>query len=418
MSFFQTKKKEKLWKGASLREYAQKRANPGCGWYQIHSFALDEEPDLEQLKWCISDTDSLALVVFSIGAYKERALDEYALTRMRKVLGFFSSAGKDVIVRIVYDTEGKGMEHEPDFSSEVAAHIRQLAPVLQEAGDIVRIWQGVLIGSWGEMHGSKFLTDRYLNVLMREAEAASAKETYLAVRRPDFWRSFHPGQEPSEYTGRWGLYDDAILGSDTDLGTFAEGEEAQELLFEQQLCTHVPHGGELLYPQGQMPTLPEIMARLGIMHISYLNRIHDPKMIEYLKNVYWKEPDEWQGESGYDYIGAHLGCRFCIRSVQFIREKKQKGRLEIVIKNIGFASGYESIGLYLQICHFEDLAEEIELPVDLKELESGTCMSIVVPLEKTDGKLSLQARRLRDGKPYFFANKTEEDASVVLGYFQ
>jgi hypothetical protein len=310
------------------------------------------------------------------------------------------------------------MEHEPDFSSEVAAHIRQLAPVLQEAGDIVRIWQGVLIGSWGEMHGSKFRTDRYLNALMREAETASAKETYLAVRRPDFWRSFHPGQEPSEYTGRWGLYDDAILGSDTDLGTFAEGEEAQELLFEQQLCTHVPHGGELLYPQGQMPALPEITARLATMHISYLNRIHDPKMIDHLKNVYWKEPDEWQGESGYDYIGARLGCRFCIRSARFIREKKQKGKLEIVIKNIGFASGYESIGLYLQICHLEDQPEEIELPVDLKELESGTCMSIVVPLEKTDGKLSLQARRLRDGKPYFFANKTEEDASVVLGCFQ
>jgi hypothetical protein len=272
------------------------------------------------------------------------------------------------------------------------------------------------------MHGSKFLTGRHLTDLMREVEEAAAEETYLAVRRPDYWRTCYPGQTPSEYTGRWGLYDDAILGSETDLGTFTAGKEAEDLLFEQQLCTHVPHGGELLYPQGEMPALPEIVARLRTMHISYLNRIHDPQMIEHLKSVYWEEPDAWQGESGYDYIGAHLGSRFCIRSAQVTREKKKGNMLEIVIENTGFSRAYESVGLRL-LLHTKDApgekrTEEITLQTDLKELESGESIRILIPLAKTDGTLSLQARRLRDKKPYFFANRSEEDASVVLGYFK
>jgi hypothetical protein len=415
MSFFRKKKNEKIWKSAPLFEYAEVRANPGCGWYQIHSFLAEDEPNLEELKWCVSDTDSLALVIFSIGAYKGRALEEDALLHIRQVLDFFALCQKDVIVRIVYDTEGKGMEHEPEFSSEVAAHIRQLASVLQEAGKTVRIWQGVLIGSWGEMHGSKFLVGNRLNELMREVEAASAKETYLAVRRPDFWRSFHPSQTPSGYRGRWGLYDDAILGSETDLGTFADGKEAEELLFEQQLCEHVPHGGELLYPQGQMPSLSEIERRLRTMHISYLNRIHDAQMIDHLKAVVWEEAGAWQNVSGYDYIGAHLGCRFCIRSAQLVQERKKGDWLEIVIENIGFSCAYESVGLRL-LTGNEDSRQE--LPVDLKELGSGACICVSAPLTKKEGTLFLQAYRMRDGKPYYFANRSEADASVILGSFE
>ena len=54
-----------------------------------------------------------------------------------------------------------------------------------------------------------------------------------------------------------GLFDDGILGSETDLGTFGvePGSEAgwgspwsteDELIFEEQLCRYVPQGGEVL----------------------------------------------------------------------------------------------------------------------------------------------------------------------------
>lgn len=61
-----------------------------------------------------------------------------------------------MILRIIYDDEGKGMEHEPAGLSQIQSHMDQLGSIIYKYAAHIYTTQGLFIGSWGEMHTSKF----------------------------------------------------------------------------------------------------------------------------------------------------------------------------------------------------------------------------------------------------------------------
>ena len=97
------------------------------------------------------------LVRFDIGAFRGMSLSEEALEYADEILKCFHSRGKEIILRVLYDTQGKGMEREPTLFSIVLTHMRQLGAVVRAYESDILITQGLFIGNWGEMHGSKFL---------------------------------------------------------------------------------------------------------------------------------------------------------------------------------------------------------------------------------------------------------------------
>ncbi len=409
------------------QESIKELPNPACGWYQIHTFPVEQAPDLDELGWCIDPADRIALVLFHIGAYRQKPLDESALEHMRVVLAFFSDRQIEIVLRIVYDNEGKGMEHEPSFYDQVEEHIRQIGPLLREFSGQIYIFQGLLVGSWGEMHTSKFLSNERLTRTRDLLRAYLDGQTFLAFRRPMFYRRLYKDQKPEN---RAGLYDDGMFGSPTHLGTFGNETRSragwvnawtreEELDFEDELCQNAPNGGEAVLGEQErfLYTLEETAALLAKMHVSYLNRVHDARVLDCWKEMTWEKKDAWRGTDGCTYIGRHLGCRFRISGAEadFHRDTEKTGTsvmLTITVQNDGFAPCYQEAEAYVRIGE-----NTVWIPSDVRTWKSGKETMLLVDLPLADGAVYFGIRRSSDGRPIYLAHECEEDGSVKIGEF-
>lgn len=403
---------------ANLDEQLCQIPNPCRGWYQIFYFHLPQQPDFHELYWCLRKDETLAMAVVDIGAYRNKALDQNAVQMISQILDFFRQYEMDLILRFVYDCEGNGLLHEPDLFSVIEEHIQQLAPVIHAYTKTIFVLQGLLIGSWGEMHGSKFLSPICMKKLYERIKDAAGENTWLAVRKPVQWRILH---NPNERNSKMGLFDDGIFGSETDLGTFGYRKKTEtqwedswcpqdELVFEESLCRKVPHGGEVV----RTPQTPEmsdaaVLDTLRRMHITYLNCVHDGKLLD----VWKKQPSPWSNVNLYDYVGAHLGYRICVRNVK-LKKKKEYLCVEISIENTGFAPCYEEYSVGLEIGSDNNVRHQ-ETQWDIRSLMPGTVekWTFTLPVEK--GELYLTAQRKKDGRILCFANVGQEYGLLLLG---
>ncbi len=411
---------------ADLQEGKTKLENPSRGWYRIYTFEVDKAPDFQPMLWCDLEGDTLVMVILNIGAYKEKALDEQGLEHIREILRFFAKKQYEIILRITYDHEGKALEREPFFFSTVTGHLQQLIPVWNEFHEHIFVYQGLLIGNWGEMHTSRFLHPHKLKELWRILKAESANEIFYAVRKPSHWRLLHPNGEKDTM----GLFDDAIFGSENHLGTFgtpARGSaawdvpwcKADELEFEDELCKTVPNGGEAICgeqylslesPQSTIETLRK-------MHITYLNKEYDKKLLGIWKDWKWAGQGVWQNGSLYDYIENHLGYRFLVKDVKLtsVLNAEQEGILTIEVENVGFANFYEAAEVILEQVEDSGNSNRWILDTDIKSWESGQVSGVNVKIPMRNSKLYLFAIRKPDGRSICFANQRDVGDRVLLG---
>lgn len=414
-------------KEAELAENTKYLGNPGCGWYHIHAFSLDTEPDMEELYWCVCKEDTLALVILDIGAYREEPLPEIVLDRTEEILDFFRKQEKELIVRVVYDREGKGLEREPYSIQTVERHMRQLGTILRRFAGEILVVQGLLVGSWGEMHGSKFLSKEKLRRLFEVFQDALGEEICIAVRTPGQWRLLH-GEGTKAEAVRTGLFDDGMFGSFNNLGTY--GTMAKEHAgWEQEWCRedeldfigglgeHLPYGGEAVGTD-ECGELQKAAAEMRLTHTSYLNSTYDEQILRRWRQAVWMETGVWNGCSGYDYIGSHLGYRFVIREVSWkCGGYRKTPRIEVEIANVGFAPPYEEAEL-LAVWETDGECREERLQVDRKTLLPGRRTAVKIPLPESVGsethRLFLTMRRKRDGRIIRFANQ-ESGERVFLG---
>lgn len=420
----------KLFKGRDKRhfqaaELTESRAylgNPACGWYHIHTFLLQQEPDMEELKWCVCREESLALLLFDIGAYRNEPLPEAALQRVRRVLSFFEKEGKQVIVRIVYDREGKGLLREPDTIDMVETHMKQIGAVLRTYEETLLLVQGLFVGSWGELHDSRYLSKERLHRLWTTLRTALGADICMAVRTPAQWRSlFEKGTKAAEV--RTGVFDDGMFGSESNLGTYGtlqkeqadwetEWSRADEQAFIAELSAVVPYGGEAVGEQENF-TLGQMVSELRRTGACYLNCVHDAKRLKQWKQMVWQQEngkaDLWNGCSGYDYIGSHLGYRFVIREAGW---NARTGELLVTVENTGFSTIKEEAELEIY-CD----AVEVRQKVNAQPLEwqAGQVIELRTRLQpELSGRIYLQCRCRRNGQILHFANEPVAEA-VMLG---
>lgn len=406
--------------------------NPARGWYQIYTFAADREPDFQELKWCLNREDTLAFVLIDIGCFRAKDLDGQVLGRICRILSFFAESRYDCIIRVVYDREGKALVHEPVDFRMVQAHLRQICSVIKLCAPFVFVFQGMLLGNWGEMHGSRFLDTHRMTALTEILRMHKGEQTFLAVRRPVYWRRLHEGQKQGALScaDGMGLFDDGMFGSESHLGTFAEGgpEETgwgepwrrdQELAFEQELCRQAPNGGETVYHTGYIKQLTpqKVIEDLRRMQITYLNRIHDARVLELWKQ--WKCPGSgvWAGKNLFDYIGAHLGYRFLIQKVDVRRDGTENGAygIEVEIENTGFAPCYQEGEIGLEYVDRNGKWGVKVLENQMKGWRSQEVRKLSCTIEAGAVRLLLSARRKRDGALIRFGNVSGPDGKVLLG---
>lgn len=420
------------------------RKNPAQGWYSIYPFCVNEKINPEELKWCLKEDESVALVLLDLGAYQKNPLDFFALENIAQILRFFREAKKDIVLRPVYDQTGEGIEKEPDTLEQILEHIKQICGVLKEQKHTVFLVQGFLIGSWGEMHSSKYLSEQCLERLYRCMRENLPASICLAVRTPAIWRKLiSEDSYNSEESFSLTIFNDALFASETDLGTYgtmlheAAGWKGkwirqEELRFAEKITRETPFGGEAVSGE-KCKTEQVALQEMKQLHLAYLNRNHDPKRLKQWKEKQWWGQDCFQGKSFYEYVGAHLGYRFVVRGI-YLRESIFKIRsgikkcgylrdlfcrrsglsLEIEIENSGFGKCFQETALFISI---ENGSEErkITLDADLREWKSGELKKITFSLPRTEGRLYLHAYRKSDKANIHFANKYLNQSSNAQG---
>ena len=239
---------KKRFHGAFLAEQSEKYVSPGRGWYHIYTFQPDKR-DEEQLKWLpMEEDETLVLLRLDIGAFRNRSIDAQTLAFVERILKCFAEKRKDIILRILYDTDGHGMAHEPASIDMVCEHMRSLGKAVTKQASAILLVQGLFVGSWGEMHDSKFLDPEDIRMLWETWKEATEGVIPLAVRKPVYARIIGDTV---------GFYDDAILADETHMGTFGgkSRKEAQaaeswcvsdEYAFIRERMDRMPIGGEAI----------------------------------------------------------------------------------------------------------------------------------------------------------------------------
>lgn len=417
---------------AQFVELTEELRNPERGWYQIFTFDLEREPDLAGTKGSLEDGETAALLRIGIGAYRACSLDDRAFKHLDEIFSFFVEQGKDLILRICYDYKGKGMETDPDSFDRVLEHMGQMKGCLQKYRDNILMFQGMLVGSWGEMHGSRYLSPAHLR-RMRNVLLDSADGIFLGVRRPVQWRILQGENCWGDGEIHIGLYDDGILGSSDDLGTFGRkpGKKAgwempwdlfEELEFEDWLCRMVPQVGEAVYEEGHetSSTLEQDVQRLKTMHLSCLNCRHDPRLLSLWKSWVWKDSGVWNGINGFDYIGRHLGYRFCIRKVEAgyrLRGLQPHLILTVWIENTGFAGFYHQGEVWLIVDKTGGERLRLKTDWDIRLWQSGQSFSCSWEIPEEADRIYLAAYRAQDQQRILFANPSTSEGQVFLGRF-
>lgn len=437
MLFLNRRRKSEFgWKlsKADLSERPENVSNPCRGWYQIHNFQADSEPDFGELEWCLDRKDTLALVFVDIGGFRDRELDVEALRRIRRILDFFRNNGYDMILRVAYDHQGRAVEREPYFWDQVKGHMRQVGELLRDYGESIFVYQGLLTGNWGEMHTTRFQDEKKRIELWKILEEYRPKSTYAAVRRPAYWRQLHGEQQSrkSEISDM-GLFDDAMFASEDHLGTFGllsrengwgeQWKREEELSFEEELCRSVPNGGEAVYGEEfQTQLTPKLVEdTLRRMHITYLNKTYDSRILDIWKQWKYSGVEVWNGKSLYEYIGAHLGYRLVIRDVRFQTVRGgDEGRLEITVENTGFASLYQEAEFWLESSEEENAQpESVFMKTAGKCREevwnSGESRILLCNVSLKAQRFWLRANRKADGACIRFANGCDKDGRTRIG---
>lgn len=393
---------KKRFHGAFLAEQSEKYVSPGRGWYHIYTVQPDKQ-DEEQLKWLpMEEDETLVLLRLDIGAFRNRSIDAQTLAFVERILRCFAEKRKDIILRILYDTDGRGMAHEPASIDMVCEHMRSLGKAVTKQASAILLVQGLFVGSWGEMHDSKFLDSEAIRRLWETWQEATEGAIPLAVRKPVYARMI--GEEAGI-----GLYDDAMLTDETHMGTFGirtrreasnlESWRAEdEYVFIDKQMNRVPIGGEVI--GGETMDSEAIIKELRRLRVTYLNSIYHPDVL-----TRWKELPAPDGENLYQYVGDHMGYRLVVREA-----KMRRGQLVIAMENEGFAPLYEAAQLWLVAVDSQQHRCSIKLAFDLRTLLPGVKKTFIVDnMEELHTEceylLYLQAVRKRDGGMIRFANE-------------
>ena len=382
--------------------------NPYCGLYRIFVYTLSDAytPTDDYAREAENCAETLALLEINLKNYRTGEISETGLLQLEDILAAWSHSphGTGLILRFLYDTAGLATATEPSSLRQVQRHMEQVSAAVNRHSAAVHILQGVCIGNWGEMHHSAFANDDAVKQLLLHWNRLIDPSVYLAVRTPAAWRMVNdvytpPSAFPAPTRGgapaaRLGLFNDGILGSESDLGTYGDtprkaatapgykGTRAEELRFQNALCRYVPNGGEVVFNQ-TLCALKDAVSTLQAMHVSYLNAAYDSRVYARWKEAVWTGDDAFFGCDGYSYVKAHLGYRYFISACKI----KKRGvfsptpTLSLTLQNSGFSAALRPAAATLTLLGEQTEARIcIPFPADLREIDGGGKKTFTLPL--------------------------------------
>ena len=430
---------------SELTETTDELHNPDCGWYHLYGYMLSDESNItaESILQSVSgDTDTrLALIEINLKNYRMSSISPNGLNELDHILSVWATTNKKLIVRFLYDWDGLALKSEPNNIDIIKEHMSQVGTIVNNHTSSIYILQGIFVGNCGEMNNSNYMSDESMVTLMNHLAKVTDPSIFLSVRTPTHWRqiasSFVPLTELDAHSNslasRTGLFNDGMLGSGNDLGTYGstslsnatkysdKGTRAEELAFQNQLCRYVPSGGEVVL-DNPFNDLTSAISDLSTMHVSYLNNLYDANVLNKWKATKYNGTDVFNGCSGYDYVSNHLGYRYVLRSssLTFQTFSNKYAKLSIAIGNVGFANTYQQFPVTILLKN-TSTNEIISLPVDTdtRDWLSNEVTVLDLPLDvRTYGlgnyEIYLSMKDPNSGSSILFANNNYTDS---LGYF-
>ena len=427
------------------KESGDEIESPYCGWYHIYVYTLEDHQvgtlERQAEKHVKEDEYRLALLEINLMNYNEDDISDDALDELDLILSIWAESDKKVILRFLYDTEGNAAATEPDDINIVFSHIRQVAEVANTYASGVYMVQGVFLGDYGEMHDSPLLSNANIISLFNYMDQCFDRSIFLAVRTPAFCRmvnsSASPVNDSTLYTtiGRTALYNDGLLGSETDLGTYAEdssGEDdlrmkwsrAAEVDYQSLQNLYTPNGGEVVI-DNPLNDFENATVSFTMMHISYLDADYDPEVLDKWKETLYEVDGPYYGLTQYEYISRHLGYRFVIRGASLAPPESffgQTAKLTLRVENVGYSNCYRGLRLVLYATD-EETGEGIIIPTNaaprLWHAGKITRIDAEVPLDRlTEGHKYRVSAALFDSASneiIRFANETNGTYDCTIG---
>lgn len=420
---------------ADLSESAGLLKNPYQGFYRIFRYDLSDETALpgDALQ---TYPYTLALLEINLRAYRRGDIPAAGLTGLEAILEQWVQSGVQVIVRFVYDWDGMAKATEPESLTVILKHMDQVSRVVNRYADSVYLMQGVFIGNWGEMHSSFFADDRSVKTLMTHLHQVMDPGIYLSVRTPAQWRMVTglrdvTIQGQSSLAGRLGLFNDGMLGSATDLGTYGDtprgaelsrkGTREEELAFQNRLCQYVPNGGEVVGSTAYSD-LSAAVQTMKTTHVSYLNADYDRTVLEKWQRASWEGDDAFRGCDGLTYVQAHLGYRFTARDAALQRRGILRPRLRfrVSLENTGFSNTLRPFSpAFLLRDSRTGAVRTVPIRFDLRELKSGQTLTLtaeilLAELPRNTCELYFSVTDAATGGRIALANTTYMDGIGVL----
>ncbi len=415
----------------SYAESAEPLSNPYCGYFHLYGYRLSEDGTEPVVKWSSQmlehDHQQLILLQINLRNYSDAPLSDSALEQLDCLLSQFTAANKQLILRFLYDWDGKAKETEPASIEQIEAHMSQTAPVVNRYAGHILMLQGVYTGNCGEMNGTNYGSAEDISRLMDHQASVTDPRIYLAVRTPSHLRtilansSLTAASGSNPLTERLGLYNDGMLGSVYDLGTYDDtsfedradtgekGTREEEIAYQNERCMIVPNGGETVL-DNPYSDFENAVSDLSDMHVSYLSCDHDAAVLNKWKSSVYSGNDCYDGMSGYDYIGTHLGYRYVLRAsaLTFDPLWDETASLSLTIENVGFAPAYRSFSASVTLTNTQTAEfTQIPLAIDTTALYGKTDYTVTLPLRELPKGTYTVFLTMTDpdtGLPIYFAN--------------
>lgn len=300
-------------------------------------------------------------------AGKDIPLDETFFKSWEQTFDNCRQNGCTVAVRFRYDANGSD-NPEPASFDALLSHIDQLAEhdFFGKAGDMLVYVESGFVGKWGEQHGGKYTSLEYKARLLQKLLEAVPEPVPVTVRTPNIFAEW-AGIKQSEisdselvdsltsskycpdiqrYRSRIGLYDDGYMGSDSDLGTYADRVSDTEWLGRQTLTSYFggEFSGDLEFARMYDTYLPEnAIPEMYKTHLSYINsnifQLYKDYTFGADCDVEGADNSAYYGRSAFDFIRDHLGYRLVLRSSELSSETVQGGTADVrfTVENTGFS---------------------------------------------------------------------------------
>lgn len=370
-------KKNLRFKKADFNKISSPETKPFCGWYDILRIDIScFEDGIVQ----VPNTNSLLLVEFSLADYVNREIEPKAVEFANSVLTHLEKT-KTLIVRWLYSWDENDCT-EPEKIETVEMHLSQVAGVTSKHKDSVLLVQGLIIGKWGEMHSSKLSNPIYVKKLYRQA-LKCYDGIPIAVRTVGLRSHLLLGNLNSVNT--LGIFNDAIMGSKSDLNTFETDRATAEKVFNG-ISQNVAYGGELVFSKDfDAKNCYNYLKNSGA---GYLNINYDKTAIDCLK----KTKAERSNCSVFDLLCENLGYNFKFKTVNY-----KDGSLNVGITNLGFSRNYKKMKLIIKIIsdietEYECVGNEFILPGD-----TGYFSCLTGERGKVTATVTVGGRKLFDG---------------------